>query len=197
MNPRDPSSSPAAALLEAVRQAVIVTDLGGSITYWNSIAEDLYGWKAEEVIGKQIVDVTPALSRAEHAEEIMETLRAGKSWGGPFTVRHRNGREFEALVIIAPLLQKGTLSGIIGISIPVTEQPAFGDAADPLTPREREIGRMTAEGTTSAAVARALGIRIRTVESHRSNLYQKLGIHSRTELIVFAIRNGYLRLENG
>ncbi|MBN1814130.1 MAG: PAS domain-containing protein, partial [Anaerolineae bacterium] len=41
-----------AQLLDAVGQAVVATDLGGGITYWNRAAEDLYGWTAEEVLGR-------------------------------------------------------------------------------------------------------------------------------------------------
>lgn len=48
-----------ARLLEAVDQAVIATDLGGIITYWNHAAEGLYGWTASEVLGRHILDAMP------------------------------------------------------------------------------------------------------------------------------------------
>ena len=50
-----------ANLLDAVEQAVIVTDLDGTIVYWNRFAETLYGWSAPEVIGRNILDITPAM----------------------------------------------------------------------------------------------------------------------------------------
>jgi PAS domain S-box-containing protein len=182
-------------LFNDLKQAVIVTDLAGRITSWNEAAEELYGWKAEEVLGKSIVDVTPAPAMAEYANEIMDSLRGGKSWGGHFMVRHRDGHEFEAMVIDAPLMSNGELAGVIGVSIPAMVAPR-DTPTESLTPREQTIARMTAAGKTSAQIAVELGLSHRTVESHRLNLYRKLGINSRTELIVFAIRNGYLQMES-
>ncbi|HEY9711126.1 MAG TPA: PAS domain S-box protein, partial [Oculatellaceae cyanobacterium] len=48
-----------ARLLDVVQQAAMVTDLAGNIIYWNRYAEVLYGWSASEVLGRQVVDVTP------------------------------------------------------------------------------------------------------------------------------------------
>jgi PAS domain S-box-containing protein len=49
-----------AQLLDAVGQAVMATSLDGTIQYWNAAAEQLYGWRADEVIGKSIIEVTSA-----------------------------------------------------------------------------------------------------------------------------------------
>ena len=49
-----------AHLLDAVGEAVIATDLAGRITHWNPSAERLYGWPAGEVLGRDILDVTPS-----------------------------------------------------------------------------------------------------------------------------------------
>jgi PAS domain S-box-containing protein len=59
-----------AHLLDAVEQAVIATDLEGNIIYWNSFAEWLYGWPAEEALAANIIDITPAPSLRERAAEI-------------------------------------------------------------------------------------------------------------------------------
>jgi PAS domain S-box-containing protein len=188
-----PRSSSAGALLDAVQQALIVTDLEGRITYWNAIAEELYGWKAEEVLGTLVWEVTPALTHEGRAAQIIENARGGKSWGGVVSARHKDGREFDALMIVAGVMREGALTGLIGVSLATGE---MRDAPrEPLTPREEEVARLTAEGKTSAEVAQALGISRRTAESHRANLYRKLGIRSRTELVVYAIRAGYLRLD--
>ena len=58
-----------------------------------------------------------------------------------------------------------------------------------LTTREREIVRYIAEGLTSKEVAETLGITIKTVESHRTRIMRKLGVHSVVELVRYAIRN--------
>ena len=49
-----------AELLDSLEQAVIATDAQGRITCWNPFAERLYGWNAQEVLGRNIQDVTPA-----------------------------------------------------------------------------------------------------------------------------------------
>jgi DNA-binding NarL/FixJ family response regulator len=64
-------------------------------------------------------------------------------------------------------------------------------AADPgpLTPREREILQLVAEGKSNKEVADLLGISPRTAETHRLNLMHKLGLRSAAELVRYAIRN--------
>ena len=47
-----------ARLLNAIEQSVIATDLDGIVIYWNRFAEQLYGWSAEEAIGRQIIKLT-------------------------------------------------------------------------------------------------------------------------------------------
>jgi DNA-binding NarL/FixJ family response regulator len=61
-----------------------------------------------------------------------------------------------------------------------------------LTPREEEILKLVAEGHSSKAIADTLVISIKTVERHRSNMLQKLGMHDRLELTRYAIRAGLI-----
>jgi DNA-binding NarL/FixJ family response regulator len=58
-----------------------------------------------------------------------------------------------------------------------------------LTAREREIIQLIAEGRSSKEVADALGISVKTAETHRANLMRKLQLHSVSELVHYAIRN--------
>jgi PAS domain S-box-containing protein len=112
-----------ARLLDAVEQAVIATDLTGAITYWNRFAERLYGWTAQEVMGRNIVEVTPAQESAQQATEIMERLRQGESWAGEFMVRRKNGDWFSAHVTDSPVHDEhGQLVGIVGISSDISAQ---------------------------------------------------------------------------
>lgn len=110
-----------ARLLDAVGQAVIVTDLQGSITYWNRAAEELYGWPAEEVVGRSIVDVTPSEEVRDRAGEIMAELREGKSWSGEFLLRRRDGTTFPAIVTDTPVYDEaGEVVGVIGVTTDIT-----------------------------------------------------------------------------
>ena len=63
------------------------------------------------------------------------------------------------------------------------------DAAQALSPREREIVQLLAEGKSNKEVARALGITVKTAETHRSNIMRKMQFASLSDLIRYAIRN--------
>ena len=89
-----------------------------------------------------------------------------------------------------------TLQGAISLSPQVTNavvQAYLAGAtlpSDPLTSREREIVQRIAEGQTTKEIAAALGLSVKTVESHRINLMRKLDIHETATLVRYAIRRG-------
>jgi DNA-binding NarL/FixJ family response regulator len=72
------------------------------------------------------------------------------------------------------------------------ERAAAGEGApeDPLTPRELDVIKLIAEGLTSEEIAEALIISHKTVERHRANILEKLGMRNRVELTRYAIRRG-------
>jgi DNA-binding NarL/FixJ family response regulator len=63
---------------------------------------------------------------------------------------------------------------------------------DPLTPREQEVVKLVAEGYTNKQIAETLVISEKTVERHRANILDKLGMRDRVELTRFAIRHGLI-----
>lgn len=69
------------------------------------------------------------------------------------------------------------------------------DAHETLTPRQREVLQLAAEGKTNAEIAARLNISQRTVENHRATLMQRLGLQNQTELIRHAIRHGLIPLD--
>jgi DNA-binding NarL/FixJ family response regulator len=75
-------------------------------------------------------------------------------------------------------------------------QAQDGDAYSQLTPREREILKMIAEGLTSREIAEKLFISLKTVMGHRTKLMEKLNLHNRTELIKYAMRKGIVSLDS-
>jgi len=106
-------------LLARLRQAVIATDVGGSIIFWSGLARQLYGWPAREVLGKNILDVTPTELSRTQGVEIMQALTNGEVWSGEFRVQTRAGRSFLASVTDVPLLSEANeVVGVIGISAP-------------------------------------------------------------------------------
>lgn len=66
-------------------------------------------------------------------------------------------------------------------------------ALDGLTPREQEVLAHLADGAKNLEIAETLGISPKTVSRHRENIMRKLGLHSRTELVKYAIRKGIIR----
>lgn len=104
-------------LLEALGQAVIVTDAKGAILLWSPAAKALYGWPADQVVGRNILEITPMeMSRAQGAE-IMQALSRGELWSGEFQVRTRGGKAATASVTDIPLLDaQGAVAGVIGVS---------------------------------------------------------------------------------
>ncbi|HEX5869313.1 MAG TPA: ATP-binding protein, partial [Longimicrobium sp.] len=131
-----------AQLLDAVEQAVIATDPAGRIVFWNRCAERLYGWRADEVLGRDVVQVVPSEMSREQAEELMERLRDGDRWEGEFAVRRRDGSRFHAWVADVPVLDDGgRVMGIVGVSTDLTSRLAAEAAlgrAEGEARRERE-----------------------------------------------------------
>ena len=63
-----------------------------------------------------------------------------------------------------------------------------------LTPREREVIQLVAEGKTTKEVATALSLSVKTAETHRTNLMRKLDLHSIADLTLYAVRNGIVQV---
>jgi two-component system response regulator NreC len=67
--------------------------------------------------------------------------------------------------------------------------------ADILTPREREVLTLIAEGYTNRQIAKELVISVKTVDRHRENIMGKLNLHNRIELVKYAIEKGLITLD--
>jgi two-component system cell cycle sensor histidine kinase/response regulator CckA len=112
-----------AQLLNAVQQAVVATDPDGNVIFWNKFAENLYGWTAEEAVGKTILELTPAPFLREHGAEIVERGAAGESWTGEFLVCGKTAKAFPALLTTSPVLDEtGSVLGFVRVSIDLTER---------------------------------------------------------------------------
>jgi PAS domain S-box-containing protein len=113
-----------AQLLENVSNAVVAVDNEYHITAWNSAAEKLYGWKATEVLGKHLFQVTqPRYLNGESEDTIVESvLKAGK-WIGELVDKRKDGTEIIAEACISMLRnERGDIIGAVGIKRNVTER---------------------------------------------------------------------------
>jgi DNA-binding NarL/FixJ family response regulator len=64
---------------------------------------------------------------------------------------------------------------------------------NPLTLRERQVLQLIAEGKSTKDIASLLGISVKTAESHRTRLMQKLDIHEKASLVLYAVRHGVVQ----
>lgn len=127
-----------AHLLEQVQAAVIATDMRGEVIHWNEHAEKLYGWSREEVMGRDITELTIGPEEAEVATEIMKQLRAGKSWEGEFVTRRKDGSTFPAYVTDSLIHDaQGNAVGIVGVSADITERKRLEDSLYEIREAER------------------------------------------------------------
>lgn len=72
---------------------------------------------------------------------------------------------------------------------------AGDESLSPLTSRQREILQLVAEGHTSKGIAARLGLSVKTVESHRTNIMRRLDVHDVQGLVRYAVRAGLISLE--
>lgn len=150
-------TAPELRILDAVTDAVIVTDLEGRIASWNRGAELLYGWRASEALGRNVIDVTPSDLSREKAADILARLQRGMSWEGEFVVRRRDGTPFVARVTDAPLLDAGgNLMGIIGVSRDAGASDGALRHLGFLAEASRLLGASLDHARTVAEVARVL-----------------------------------------
>jgi two-component system, NarL family, response regulator NreC len=75
----------------------------------------------------------------------------------------------------------------------VLKEDGLSDSFELLTAREREVLQLLAEGKTNKEVASILEISLYTVESHRTNLMQKLNLHNTAEIVLYAVRKNLVR----
>src|SRR5580692_4600210 len=75
---------------------------------------------------------------------------------------------------------------------PHNESETFSQCV--LTPREREVIQLVAEGKSTKEIATALSLSVKTAETHRTNLMRKLDLHSIADLTLYAVRNGIVHV---
>lgn len=135
----DHRSAIRAAVVDAIDHAVIATDMQGRIVVWNRAATDLYGWRADEVLGHVVHEVVGSPRSAEQAAEIMAILLQGKTWHGEFEVRRRDGRTFTAYVTDSPVMVGDRQVGVVGVSRDVS---GSAQLRRELEDRERQLNAM-------------------------------------------------------
>lgn len=137
---------------------------------------------------------TKVLVLSMHNDEpyVIEALRSGAS---AYILK---GSESDEIVRAT----QEVLAGRRFLSAPLTEwaitalavkTPETSDAYNTLSPREREVLQISAEGFSNAEIAEKLFISARTAETHRANLMRKLNLQTQTDLVRYTIRRGLIQ----
>jgi DNA-binding NarL/FixJ family response regulator len=128
---------------------------------------------------------TLILSMHDNEEYLFEALRAGASG---YVLK--SAADYDLIEACRAALRGETFLYPRAVKALVREFLDSGEPGDPLTARELEVVKLIAEGYTSRAIAEELVISEKTVERHRSNILEKLGMRDRVELTRYAIRRG-------
>ena len=152
----------------------------------------LNGLEATRQLKRQFPEVKVlVLTMYANEEYIFQILRAGASG---YVVKKAAPGE---LVTAIQTVHRGDFYLSPSISRTVIEEyvrqaeaMASEDSYDRLSPREREVLQLIAEGQPNREIAETLHISVKTVETHRANLMEKLDLHSTAQLTQYAIRKG-------
>lgn len=136
------------------------------------------------------------LSMHANEEYVFQVLQAGASG---YVLKQSDSLEvltaIRAAVAGGSFLSPPISRTVIDDYVHRAEARGQGGDLDLLTSREREVLQLLAEGRTNREIAEELSISIKTVETHRSNMMNKLGVSSKTELIRYALRKGWAMLD--
>lgn len=158
---------------------------------------DVDGFQATQQIKRALPQTAVlALTMHESDEYFFKMLQAGASGYVPkkaaptdlvsaIRTVHAGG------VFLYPSLAKSLVQDYLGRARETDGRAAL----DGLTEREQEVLKLIADGLTNQEIAERLTISVKTVERHRANIMSKLNLHSRTELVKYAIRKGLIEVE--
>ncbi|KIX14300.1 LuxR family transcriptional regulator [Dethiosulfatarculus sandiegensis] len=149
---------------------------------------------------KKSLPKTKVLILTMHSNEeyVYETLRAGASG---YLIKRSAPRELIAAIKAAHRGEYFLSPSISATVIQKYLQQAAGDSepAPPgftaLTPREREVIQLIAEGLSNPQIADQLCVSLKTVKTHRSNLMEKLDLHNTAEITRYAIHTGLISVD--
>jgi PAS domain S-box-containing protein len=183
-------------IFQGLKAAVIAMDNAGTITYWNPFAEALYGWQAQEVLGRNSIEITTTPATYEETNEIMTAVKAGLSWSGEFMVFCKGGEYLPALITLSPIFdENGAPIGVIGISQDISwRKQADEKLRKHQAELEKRVRERTAELAQSNRSLRALSDRLfKAQEDERRRIAREL--HDSTGQVMAALTMTLNRLQ--
>lgn len=132
------------------------------------------------------------LTQYDNKEYILSAIKAGAAG---FVPKRALGSELVSAIRAVNQGNSFLYPSAAAALIEDYRRQAEGDSYDSLTPREREILKLIADGHTSRQIADMLFISLKTVLGHRAKIMEKLDLHNRTELIKYAMRKGLVNID--
>jgi DNA-binding NarL/FixJ family response regulator len=176
------------------RQAIdMAVQLKPDVVLMDTAMPGLNGIEATQVIRKRLPKTRVLiLSGLGHEDQVRKALQAGASG---YVLKSSSAEEL--LLAIKTVSQSNTyLSQSLAEGDRLRTYLMAGDSKSSressLSPREREVLQLIAEGYTTRAIAERLFISVKTVEAHKEHIVQKLGVRGSAELIRYAIRKGLI-----
>jgi diguanylate cyclase len=178
-----------------------VYDGRGCFVLSNRAYQALHGYSEEELRNTSVLDITHEADRNLTSARFAQLL-SGELSEVKVEKRHyrRDGTMIWVNVTLAAIPgDNGPPQHLMGIVEDITERKraegrANGHGGSAVTPREREVLRLVAEGRSTRLIAEDLGISVKTVESHRTNIMRKLQLRSVTDMVLYAVRHGIIHL---
>lgn len=137
-----------------------------------------------------------ALTIHEGADYFFQMLKAGASGYVPKrTAPEELLRAIRAVAEGNVFLEPSIARGLVADYLTRVQTGSEVESYDGLTEREREVLTLIAEDHTNQDIANRLNIAVKTVERHRENIMRKLNLHTRAELVKYAIRKGIISLD--
>jgi len=137
------------------------------------------------------------LTVSDEDEDLFEAIKSGAA--GYLQKSLDSGQFFELLdgVMRGEVGLTPVLAGKILREFARPESTQSHDDAEELTPREREVLELVAQGRTNAEIAETLGVSQNTVKFHMKNILSKLHVRNRAEVVAYALRSGLIELPPG
>lgn len=152
---------------------------------------ELNGFEATRQILKEAPRTEVLILTMDDSEEVArQVLRAGAR--GFVLKSDTDSKLVEAVETLGqhkPYLTPAVAELVLDVYVEGPQENKYGLPDDRLTPRQREVIQLLAEGKSNKEVAAALGIAVKTAEAHRANIMHKLSLRSLGELVRYAIRN--------